>query len=61
MRKIFHLSAKLVANYSDIDKAFRSMHQSVMTKTKNFVSKGWIVKTIVRHKQHKQHKQQLFG
>ena len=49
MPKIFHSSAKLVANYSDIDKAFGSMHQSVMTKTKNFVSKGWIVKTIVKH------------
>ena len=25
-RKIFHLSAKLIGSYSDIDKAFKSMH-----------------------------------
>ena len=33
----------------DIDKAFRSMHQSVMAKIKNFVSEDWFVKTILEH------------
>ena len=32
MRKIFHSSSNIIANDSDIDKAFESMHQSVMTK-----------------------------
>ena len=31
-RKIFHSSAQLIASDSDIDKAFTSMHQSIMTK-----------------------------
>ena len=31
-RKTFHLSAKLIASDSDIDEAFKSMHQSIMTK-----------------------------
>ena len=35
-RKIFHLSTKLIACDSDIDGAFKSMHQSVMTKMKNY-------------------------
>ena len=35
-RKIFHSSAKLIASGSDIDKAFISMHQSIMTKIKWF-------------------------
>ena len=35
-RKIFHLSTKLIAYDSDIDGAFKSMHQSVMTKMKNY-------------------------
>ena len=29
-RKIFHSSAKLIASDSDIDKAYRSMHQTIM-------------------------------
>ena len=33
-RKIFHSSAKLIASDSDIDEAFKSMHQSIMTKIK---------------------------
>ena len=49
MHKIFHLSTKLSFDHSDIDKAFGSMHQSVMTKIKNYVSKIWIVKAIVEH------------
>ena len=31
-RKIFHSSAKLIASDSDFDEAFKSMHQSIMTK-----------------------------
>ena len=42
-RKIFLSSAKLIASDSDIDEAFRSMHQSIMTKIKNSASKDWIV------------------
>ena len=34
--KIFHSSAKLIASDSDIDEAFKSMHQSIMTKIKNY-------------------------
>lgn len=39
MRKIFSSSAKLVLNDSDIYKTLGSMHQSVMMKIKNSVSK----------------------
>ena len=42
-RKIFHSSAKLIASDSDIDEAFKSMHQSIMTKIKNYASEDWIV------------------
>ena len=35
-RKIFHSSTKLIACDSDIDGAFKSMPQSVMTKRKNY-------------------------
>ena len=33
-RKIFHSSTKLIASDSDIDEAFKSMYQSIMTKNK---------------------------
>ena len=49
MHKIFHSSAKLIANDSEIDKVFGSFHQSVMTRIKCFVSEDWFVKTIVKH------------
>ena len=32
--KMFHSNTKLTATNSDIDEAFKFMHQSVMTKTK---------------------------
>ena len=32
--KIFHSSAKLIVSDSDIDEEFKSMHQSIMAKTK---------------------------
>ena len=36
--KIFHLSATVIASDSDIDEAFKSMHQSMITDIKNFAS-----------------------
>ena len=41
--KIFHSSTKLSSSDSDIDEAFKSMHQSIMTKMKNYTSKDYIV------------------
>ena len=41
--KFFHSSTKLIGSDSDIDKAFTSMHQSIMTKIKNYASEDWIV------------------
>ena len=38
--KTFHASFKLIANYSDTDKAFKSMHQRIMTKIKNYAGKN---------------------
>ena len=40
-RKIFHSSIKLIASDSDIDHAFISMHQSIITKIKNYVCEDW--------------------
>ena len=48
--KIFHSSAKLIANNSDIDEIFKSMHQRFMTKIKNYADKDWIVlDVIIKH------------
>ena len=48
--KIFHSSTKLIASYSESDEAFKSMHQSIMTKIKNYASKDWIVlDVIIKH------------
>ena len=33
--KIFHLNPELIASDSDIDEAFKCVHQSIMTKIKN--------------------------
>ena len=33
-RKVFYLSAKLIANDSDTEEAFKSEHQTIMTKIK---------------------------
>ena len=46
-RKIFHSSAKLIASDSDIDEAFKSMHQSIMTKIKNYACKYWIISDVI--------------
>ena len=38
--KMFHSCTKLIASDSDIDEAFnKSMHQSIMTKIKNYACK----------------------
>ena len=46
-RKIFHSSTKLIANNSDIDEAFKSMHQSSLTKIKKYVCEAWIVLLVI--------------
>ena len=47
-RKFFHSITKLNASDSDIDKAFKSMHQSIMTK--KYTSEDYIVlNVIIRH------------
>ena len=47
--KIFHSSAKLIASNSDNDEAFKSMHKSIMTKTKNSASEDWAVEATDEH------------
>ena len=48
--KISHSRAKLIASDSDIDQAFKSMHQSIMTKIKNYASEDCIVfDVIIKH------------
>ena len=49
MRNFFYSSAKLIVSDSDINKAFGSIHESVMTKIKNYVIEDCIVKAIVEH------------
>ena len=49
-RKIYHSSVKLIASDSDIHEAFKSMHQSIMTKIKNSACEDWIVlDVIIKH------------
>ena len=43
---MFYSSSKLIANDQDIDEAFKSMHQSIMTKT-NCACKDWIVLNVI--------------
>ena len=48
--KIFHSSSKIIAGESDIHEAFKSMHQSIMTRIKQFASEDWVVtEIIVKH------------
>ena len=48
--KIFHSSAKLTACDSESDETFKSMHQSIMTKIKNYASEDCIVlDVIIKH------------
>ena len=50
VRIIFHSSDKLIASDSEIDEAYISMHQSIMTKIKNYTSKDWFVlHVIIKH------------
>ena len=46
-RKTFHSRAKLIASDSNIDKAFKSMHQSIMKKIKNYDCKDWVVLDVI--------------
>ena len=45
--KIFHSSTKLIVKNSDIDEAFKFMHQSNMTRIKNYADKDCIVVDVV--------------
>ena len=47
--KIFHSSHKLIASDSDIVEEFKSKHQSIIIKMKNFSSEDWIVEAIINH------------
>ena len=48
--KIFHSSAQLIPSDSYIDEAFKSIHQSIMTKIKNYACEDWIVlDVIIKH------------
>ena len=38
--KIFHSRTKLIVSDSNTDEAFKSMHQSIMTKIKNYACKN---------------------
>ena len=47
---IYHSCTRLTTNDSGIDEAFKSMHQSIMTKTKIYASKEWIVlDAVIKH------------
>ena len=49
-RKIFHSSTKLIASDSDINKAFKFMHQSILTKIKKCAWEEWIaLDVIIKH------------
>ena len=49
-RRIFHSNAKLIASDSDIDEAFKSKHQSIMSTIKNYAGEDWIVlDMIIKH------------
>ena len=49
-QKIFHSSVKLIANDWDIDKALKSVHQSIMIKIESYADKNWIVlDVIIKH------------
>ena len=48
--KILHSSSKLISSVSGINEAFISMHQSIMTKIKNYDWKDWLVlDAIIKH------------
>ena len=39
----FPSCAGLIASDSDVEEAFKSMHQSIITKIKSFSGKEWVV------------------
>ena len=39
--QIFHSCTRLISSDSDIDKAFKSMHQSIITKIKIYAYENW--------------------
>ena len=45
--KTFQLSTYLIASNSGIEEAFKFMHQSIITKIRNYVSNNWIVLDVV--------------
>ena len=45
--KIFHSSVKLILSDSDIDEAFKSMHQSITTKINNYANEDWMVLDVI--------------
>ena len=48
--KILYSNANLIASDSDIDEAFKSMHQNIMTKIKSYASEDYIVfGVIIKH------------
>ena len=48
--QIFHSCTKLIGSDLDIDEAFKSMHQSITSKIKNYVCKDYIVlDAIIKH------------
>ena len=64
--KIFHSSAKLIATDSQIDEAFKTMHQSIMAKIKSYTSEDCVFLDVImkysikifecQYKEQKQHK-----
>ena len=47
---MFHSSARLIASDSDIEEAFKSMHESIMTKIRNYTGEDCIVlDLIIKH------------
>ena len=48
--KIFHSSVKLIVSDWEIDEAFKSMHQSIMTKIKDYPGEDCIVLNVnIKH------------
>ena len=46
-RKIIHLGTKMIACGLDIDEAFKSMHESIMTKITYHACKDWIFLDVI--------------
>ena len=47
---MFHSSIKIIASASDIVETFKSVHQSIMAKIKNYACEDWIVlDAIIKH------------